>query len=1211
MKRIALLPRSETSIFTAGKVTSRLALFLAAVLLLTCRVLSAQVTRGTITGIVVDPSGAIIPGAQIEVVKTDTGSKTDIVSNKTGEYTVPYLEPGPYTVTVNAPGFREFVRSGLVLETEQTITINVKLTVGQASEVMTVQGDTPLVDTADSNTGQTLTSEEVEDLPSNGRNALGFAHLEYGAVAKGKHSETQTLPFGNSTADDFSLGGGNSASNEILLNGVPNMEDGSRTAGYSPLLEAVDAVRVDEFSANAAYGDTAGGIVNITTKAGTNQIHGSLSEYYEGSRPFQAKPYFTPAGTAIASTHDDQYGATIGGPIVIPHLYNGRDKLFFFYAFEGYKGKTPATAILSVPTAAERTGDFSALLADDTTSSPLAGVIYNPYTAVTNPTTGVVTRTAIPGNILSKAGLSVSPIAEAYMNMIPLPNYTGAATTVDGQNNYFTADPTVNNYESNQGRIDYNIARLNKIFVEGHRSKYVSNSADYFHNALTGTNSVVILSGGQVDDVQNFNATTALEFRVGFSRYTNYSEPSAIGLNPTSVGFPSTLTANSTQLALPVLTFSDSVTTIPSPGLSGPPGNQERFDNIQLYASLNKTLGHHTIKIGPDIRANKNSSLSPGAADGTFAFKSSTGDYLTGSSATSTNSSVPSSAVQPFGGAFALFALGLPTSGSYAVNTKFQYNNFYFGGFAQDDWKILANMTISLGIRLESETPVDESHNQMEVGWNPTQANATTVPATTAYTAAANANLAVSAFQPTGALIYGSPSRRGAYNTAPIYVSPRLGFAFSPASSHGSLAIRGGAGIYVNPFGDYSAGNSYGYSQTTSLITTTNNQTIGGTLADPFDPVTNPIQLPLGNAEGINTQLGSSLSFNAAVKVPYAEKWTLDVQKQFGRSFMVEVGYIGVHQVHNSFSNTISGAPILPYLSTSPYGNSAQTAAAQTLLTGKVTNPFKGTMTAYGPAAVTSLNTSSTITVSQLLQAYPEYSGVTETLVPGASGNFNALLLKVTHRMSHGLQFNFNYEHSRQLGATGSLNPNYAGPLWYGLTTSDFPDHASVTSIYQLPFGRGRQFLNQSRLWDEIAGGWSLTTIYQFLSGTPDSWGNVIYTGNYSGFNNKPHNGMQTPTFSFTGFDQVSADQPGTYNLRTFPQYLLRDDHTNNFDFSILKNFTLHDRIILQPRVDAFNAFNRPQFNAPNLTPTSSSFGKITSQLNTGRQLQGGVHITF
>ena len=305
------------------------------------------------------------------------------------------------------------MHTGLVLQTEQTVTENITMSVGAVSETVTVEGNTPLVEVANASTGQTLTAEQVEDLPSNGRSPLGFARDEYGVVSKGKHSQSQTRPFDNSAADDFSLGGGNSSSNELLLNGVPNMQDSSRLAGYSPQLDSVDAVRVDEFSSDASYGDTSGGVVNITTKAGTNQFHGSLSEYYSGSRPLTAKPYFTAPGATVPSTHYNQFGGAIGGPIYIPHVINGHNRAFFEYAFEGYIGTLPATTIGSVPTQAERNGDFSALLAISPTYQ-----LYNPY-AVTATTSGgktTYTRKPIPGNVFANAGLSVSQLAKNYFD---------------------------------------------------------------------------------------------------------------------------------------------------------------------------------------------------------------------------------------------------------------------------------------------------------------------------------------------------------------------------------------------------------------------------------------------------------------------------------------------------------------------------------------------------------------------------------------------------------------------------------------------------------------------------------------------------------------------------------------------------------------------------------------------------------------------------
>jgi Carboxypeptidase regulatory-like domain len=1166
------------------------------VLFLVCIASSAQETRGTLTGRVADSTGAIIPNAAITVTNTATGTVTRVVSNSAGEYTVPFLNPGPYSVAVTVGGFKNYVHSGIAIQTGQTITENVKLAIGTSDQSVTVTAEAPLLDTATANTGQVLTSEEVVDLPSNGRSPLGFARDEYGAVAKGKHSQSQTRPFDNSAADDFSLGGGNSSSNELLLNGVPNMQDSSRLAGYSPQLDSVDAIRVDEFSANASTGDTSGGTVNITTKGGTNQFHGSISEYYQASF-LAAKPYFTPIGTNVPSTHFNQFGGTIGGPIWIPKVFDGRNKLFFFYAYEGYVSKTPLTTIASVPTQAERNGDFSALLALGTKYQ-----LYNPYTATLSGST--ITRTAIPGNVLANAGLTVSPITQNYMKYIPLPNYTGPTTTADGQNNYFINDPTSNNYHSQAGRIDYNIVPSNKIFAELHYSDSITGQSNVYNNISTGTNGNVVLWGGSVEDVQNFSPTLNLDTRLGFSRSVNSSTPNSIGVNPTSLGYPSYVASNSSDLYMPRLTFSDLGNSNLIPSISSAPGNSAAFDTYQFFASVNKSWGHHTIKIGPDIRLNKDSVLSPGNASGTYAFSASGTDFV----------SAGTSGSDSFGNAFALFDLGLATGGSLDINTKFQYSNWYSAIFAQDDWKVAPNFTISMGLRLEHETAPVESQNRITTGWDPTIVNAATAAATKAYAAAPlpNGLLPASQFVATGGVNYATPTNRTAYSTAALYVSPRLGMAYSP--DNGKTAIRAGFGIYDNPFNDYNTSQTYGFSQTTNLIATNNNNlTPATTYADPFPTASNPIQQPLGNALGINTNLGNKMVYYANVKVAYSERASLDIQHQFGKSWLLDVGYVFNHQVHQSYSNAVnggSGTVPVSYLSRSAYYDPV----LNPLYAGSTPNPFKGTFV-VGPTS--SLNTASTVAVSALLNPYAEYSSVTQQLIPGGSANFNALLVRIEKRMSYGLQFNLNYEHSRNLGAQSQLNSG--GALWYGETASDFPDHVALTAIYLLPFGQGRPFLsNSSKLVNEFIGGWTVSSIYSFLSGTPYGWGNVIYTGtNFKDFNNHPH--QTTGVFNTSVFDtrtQVSSTnstpvQPTSYNYRTFPLMALRSDVTNNWDFSLLKNFQIYDRVQIQPRVDAFNAFNRVQFAAPNLSPTSSAFGTINSQQNSGRQLQGGVHIIF
>lgn len=1151
---------------------------------------SAQLTRATISGHVTDQTGAVVTNAQVVAINTDTGAKTTAKSNGAGYYYLPYLSPGHYNLTVTRSGFKTFLHRDLHLETQQHVIENVTMSLGRISQQVVVTGRTPLINTANSDTGEVLSPQMIENLPMNGGAPLGFAHMMFGAVAKGKHSMAQTRPFDNQTADDFSLGGGFSSSNELLLNGVPNMQNSGRTAGFSPMMDAVSAVKVSEFDANAASGDTSGGVVDLTTKSGTNHFHGSAIEQYAGSRPLEARPYFQPINSKVSSTHYNQFGATIGGPVWIPHVYNGRNKLFFFYAYQGYRGNQAATVITSVPTAQERQGNFSVLctagftngLCNDPTEQ-----LYNPYSAYQVGTN--VYRKPIPDNNFSEANLSVSPVAQKYLALVPLPNFTGSSTKPDGENNYFSSDPTINNYGSEEGRLDYLISSSNKIDFEGHRSEYDNEQNNYFHNILSGSTSTVVLWGGLANDIENFSPTLSLETRLGFSRSENSNEPTSIGTSPTAVGFPQYMAANATQLAIPPIYFGD---TASIPTLGGSPGNKSDFDTIQFFTDLTKNLNRQTIETGTDIRVNKNSTVSGTQADGWFAVSNGTGDLV------SQSNTAPG---QAFGGSLAEFALGIPGAGGYTVNQKYQYNSWYFAWFAQDNWKVTPNFTISAGVRVIHETPVVESHNHQTVGFDPTAVNGVTQQAIANYTASPNAALPVADFKPYGGIVYATPGHRGAYNAPWGFISPRIGFAYSPDFSHGTLAIRGGFAIYVNPLADYDAGQQYGYSQSTNFIGTLNNQlNITASLSNPF-PASNPIQQPVGDKYGYNTNLGQSIYFfDPNIKYNYSEKYTFDIQKQFGRDWLVELSYFGAHQVHLFFTNNVSNSYLYPYLSHTKTPDNALTA----FFNGSTANPFYGVQVA---APTNGLASSKTTSVGALLKPFPEFSGVTEGLIPAASANFNGLLLKVQKQLSNGLQFIFNYEYSRSLGALGQLNPG--GPLWYGETSSDFPNHASVMAIYQLPFGRGRRFLSHSRIADEVVGGWQLSGIYQYLSGTPDGWGNINYSGNFSGFNSDPHN-THGPSFNTAGFARKSTLEPNGYNFRTFPQYLLRSDPTKNFDFMIQKNFTV-GRVVMQPSIEAFNAFNRPQFNGPNTNPTSSSFAYVTSQMNQGRQLQGGIHIIF
>jgi hypothetical protein len=1230
----------------------------------------AQESRGSITGQVTDPTGATVSNAAVTVTSTDTGAISRVNSTQEGFYTVPGLLPGGYTVRVTDQGFKAFERAGITLQTQQNLTINVKLEIGAASEQITVTSAPPLIDTADASVGQVLTTEQVEDLPSNGGTPLGFARIEYGAVVKAKHALGGATPISNSTVDDFSLGGGNSASNELLLNGVPNMEDSGRTAGYSPQLDSVNEIRVDVFGANVQYGDTSGGTVNITTKSGTNQFHGSASWKYEAvgcsnldgkyvSRAandctwMTALPYAQGVGgTTTPGSHTNQFGGTIGGPIWIPKVFNGHNKLFFFYAYETYRGQPPAsTTTTSVPTAAERAGDFAPLLALNTSTKGYA--LYNPYTATGTSTN--FSRTAISNNCLgpaataysssdcpTNAGLALSPIALAYLKLVPLPNYNGATTTADGENNYSTFTPTIQDYRSHMGRIDWNISSRDKIFGTAQRSRYLNQASNYFHDALSGTNADQIMFGAQIDEIHTFSPTLFSDVRGSITRYDNSSLLSSSGISPTSLGFPAYLAQNATELAIPRVTFTDQ--TSPQ-SWSAEPGAVENFDTLELLAVVTKIYKAHTFVGGTDLRAYKYSSLATSNADAYFSFSNTKGGPVA-----INNSTGPAY----FGSAWAELMLGIPQGGSEDIFVPFQYNSFLNAFFVQDDWKVKRNMTVSIGIRAEHELPVNESQNRMTTAFNTSATNETTTAAETEYAAHPSTLLAASSFLPVGGTTYASSSNRYAYLLPPVYWSPRLGITWSPDFTRGKGVVRLGFGIYDNPFNDYDTSQTYGYSATSAYVASINSYMTNNNWSDPFStsssaPAVNPIQQPTGNSLGVNTNLGAKMVYySPTIKVPYSERTSLDVQYQIGNTILIEVGYINNHQVHLSYSNTVDAVPLLPYLSHSQYFD----IPSNNLLTGTtfknggpattdVTNPFKGLAGMTGTYATTG-----TLHAYQYLQAFPQFnsSSVTEQLIPGSESTYNAFNARVAKLMGHGLTLNGVFEWSRLLGTFNQLNSG--GALNYGETTSDYPFHFAGYGTYLFPIGRGRQFFsNDNRIVDGFVGGWQISGIYQFLSGTPMSWGNAIYAGSgWKDFANHQHNKTDViggkPVFNTSAFDtrtctypfvtgqtacnndptNVSATnpynpslQPGTYNFRTFPQYLLRQDYTSNWDANVQKDIKGRENTDLQLRLDCFNLLNRPQYNTPNVSPTSSLFGTVTGVYSgtTSRQFQVGAHFSF
>ncbi len=1174
-----------------------------------CGSARAQEFRATLTGHVTDKTGAVIPNATVTVTNTDKGIKTDTTTNSSGDYTVPFLLPGKYSVTVSAQGFQRYVHTGITLQSGAKVAEDAQLIIGAATEEVQVSADAPLLQTASSTAGQVLTPQEIENLPDNGRSPLALAKTEFAVIPKLKNSVVQARPFDNSAASDFSVGGGASQSNEYLLDGIPNMQNSSRLPGFSPLQDSVAEIRVDVFQSDASYGDTSNGTIDMITKSGANQFHGSVSEFNEFSAINAPNRWFVAPTVKQHASRQNQYGGVVSGPVWISRVFDGRNKLFFMYAYEGFRGTQPTVGTTSVPTAAERQGDFSALLALGSKYQ-----LYNPFTARLSGTN--VVRSPIPNNCLTNlsaycasvanAGLTLNPVSLNYLQYFPLPNQAGNS---DGSQNYSYSYNVINNYSSNLGRLDYSINDSNKIFFQTHRSAWTQTTGQVFPNISQGTVTYTVHQGGIFDYIHTFSPKYTLDTRAGLTRTYVNGTIASNGFSASKLGFPSYLNTPGSPDTMPVIAFSDTSNNYQS--LSALPGANTAFDDITLFSAFTGVQGSHTYKLGIDFRNNKYSylnignstnaivngvNLTSGATSGSFTFA----DNFVNAGTGATNPT--------YGGSMATFLLGIPTSGSYNINPQPQYNNWYFAGFAQDDWRASPSLTVNAGVRFESESSINESNNKA-VWWNPTLANSVTAPAAIAYASHPIPELPVSSFSALGGMQFASPNgRRVEYFTPNVYVSPRLGIAYTPPFFKNRLVMHAGYGIYFSPFNDYYTPQTYGFSSTIGYVATTNNYlTPATTLSDPFPAALNPITPPAGSSLGVNTYLGQAISYRAPyLKGPYAERYYLDFQYQISTNWMVQAAYIGAQSIHLTYTNALSSVPQLPFLSRLPYKDNT----TETNLTTSVTNPFKEL-----PGETGTLATSSTISKFALLQAYPEYSSVNQQLVPGASSNFNEFAVRVQHRLSHGLSMNLNYQYSRNLQAQ---QLNSGGPLSYQENASDFPNHLSLVGSYQLPIGPGHWLGGSVKgLVNSLLGGWTVNAIYTYLSGAAIGWGGPGGSGQpyfANGTAWEPRLNVRPRNIN-NAVDQTlfapTTQQPDAYNFRTFPLFYGRQDVVNNLDGSILKDFTFGEHIKLQYRFEAYNALNHTQFGAPNVTPSSSSLGKITSQQNLPRVLQQGLRLIF
>jgi hypothetical protein len=992
---------------------------------------TAQESRGTLAGLVTDPSGARVSGAEVVATNASTGVVYRTETNLSGAYTIPFVPPGEYAVKVTATGFKSFERSPIVMQVQSKVDVDVTLELGSISDVVEVRGDAPVLDTATASTGQVIENRRIVELPLNGRNPLALAQISPGVVSV--EGPTFLRAFDINGASSISIGGSVSAtggavtrSNDFTLDGAPNTTRGN-TVAYVPPADAVEEFKVETATYDASSGHTSGGTINISTKSGTNDLHGALY-YFHRDAGTTANTWFNnraSRGKTVSPFH--QWGAAAGGPVVLPKLYNGRNRTFWFTAYEGIKSSTPAPFLGTVPTERQRQGDFSELLT--------AGIrIYDPFSTAPNTAApGRFVRDPLPNNVVPPN--RINPVAKNLLQFFPAPNI--ATTDPQGRNNYFNPETAgTDRFASWLSRFDHSVSdghRISARFSWNHRTE---TTGDTFSNIATGSTSERINKGAVLDDTLTINPTTVFNARFAWTRFEEPAiQSKSVGYDVSSLGFSPTFLGQIAVPHIPGISFT---------GYSGFGGRAARITNTDLpaaAASLNKVAGAHTVKTGIDFRVYRETGVDLARPSGAFNFGT---DWTRGPA--------DNAAGAPIGQDLAAFLYGLPSSGTVEFNASRAAQAIYTGLFVHDDWKIARSLTLNLGLRYEYEGPVTERYNRAVRGFDTTSLN----PVST------------DAFPVRGGLLFANDEDRGVWNPDRTNWAPRIGFAWSVTPL---TTIRGGYGIFYQPIITDTILQP-GFSESTPMVVSTDfGQSYQSNLQNPFP---SGLRIPRGAANGLGTFNGLGVEFiDTGRRHARAQRWSFGIQRQLPGQIVLDLTYTGNHTSNMDVDRNINFVP-RERLSTLPTRDQATIDS----LTQAVPNPLAGRLPG------TTLN-GATIQRQQLLLPHPQFTSVAQRRQTLGSADFHALTLKSEKRFSRGFTYLASYTLSKTIEERSFLNDSDT-KLERRLAAEDRPHRFVMSGVWELPLGLSPN----SRL-----GGWQLQGIYMAQSGQLLNWGNVLHYG--------------------------------------------------------------------------------------------------------------------
>ena len=1138
--------------------------------------LAAQTFFGSVVGTVSDASGAAVPNAAVTLTNTGTADRRSAQTDANGNYQFVSLVPGAYRIDIEQPGFKHLTRDQVSVRVDVATRVDGTLEVGDVTQTMEVSAQAALLQTESATLSQVVEGRQVQEMPLNGRNIMNLLGLVPGVVPQGSTSGslignqnggTSVWGFGN-----YQIGGGISNQNATYIDGAPaNLPPNNATA-FVPTQDAIQEFNVATNNVSAEFGGYAGGVVNMTTKSGTNEFHGGAYEFFR-NKALNANDFFNNStGSPKPPFNQNQFGASLIGPVI-------KNRTFFSFVWENFAMRRGYPATWTVPTQAIRDGNFAGY---NTIYDPLTtcGQLSNPACSGTT-----VSRQPFANNVIPAS--RIDPTAKAMLFYWLLPTQPGA------NNNYPVNDPRGGDTSQYNARIDQTVSDKQRIFGRYSYWNMLTSPGDPFNNKTGATETHIKNQQVVLGDTYTINPTTVVDLRASYLRMFygafvphNGADMSQFGPGWAKIG------PQMTFRMFPRVNFSGAYTY----RAIGYLGQLSRDNDYSYTGSLTKIVGRHTLKVGGQVRRDMWGFISLTTPGGSFNFDN------TFTSANATNASTS-------GQGFASFLLGYPTTGVIGTaQTIYQVLNSQ-GYYFTDTFQLTNKLTLNYGVRWEQPGAFMEKHdnnNVLDLGIPNFLAKSTGLPLKGAPVLVNSSD-----YQP-------REEMRLHWNQ----FSPRFGFAFRATPQ---MVIRGGYGVSRLPYSICQNGPNtaaVNFSQTTMVTSLNGNLTPANSLSNPFP---SGLIQPAGRTTGfLNTLAGQNvigpLPDQAA---PYVQQWNFNIQRDLGSGMMIQAGYVGSKGTHLPIVVANSGLTMnqLP----------TQYFSMGSALLTQVSNPFYGIL----PASVGVLG-QKTVPQGYLLNPFPQYLKLMGSQVNDGGSTYHAMQVVFQKRFEKGGSLSANYAWSKFLANTDTATGYLEGSVRPGgiqdwtrlgneksLVSQDVPQRLVVNYVYDLPIGKSKKFFGSvSGIADKLVSGWTINGVSMFQKGfplPPSSLSNQLAQFNSGTIRPNVVAGcspvIDGPAQSrlTKWFNTACYQQPGAYAFgnasRTDPK--LRSHGINNFDFALNKKVQITERVSLNVRTEVFNLFNRVQFAPPTVQAGSANFGVVTSTQNTPRLLQFAMRLAF